>query len=81
MCRGVHYKDFHVHGELMPSELDIDSRCSTCLQVLEPLDVEELEKSCSSSSSSEEMGASSAKRAGAGESRDLLLSYDLKVAL
>ena len=70
----VHYKDFNVHGEPMPSELDIDSRCVTCFLAGGPVEVEGLEGFCSSSSSSEGTGAHSGKRSkGAGQSKDRLV--------
>ena len=30
---GRHYKEWHWHGELMPSEADFDSMCGRCLPV------------------------------------------------
>ena len=50
---GVHYTDFYVHGELMPSELDVDSRCGTCFSAGGPAVIKEMDDSVSFSSSPE----------------------------
>ena len=50
---GVHYRDLHVHEDLLPGELDVDSRCETCFPAMAMVEDEEQEDFCSSLSYSD----------------------------